>query len=407
MTIETEYLLHLIYCALTGSTPRIPDKNAINWVNIYNDANEEHLIPLLYSAVVKLPPEEQPSFISEWKQHTLLSSIKAIKDTAELSQLIHVLRERGIKTLLCKGIVLASLYPEPYLRVAGDIDLLIKQADMEKATEVLMSVGYKRIKSNDGREFEYFVSKGGTVIDLQTKVWQSYATRNKAMSDEVEAVVWKNNIVFDYEGLSCETLGVNEHLFYIICHMTKHFIGQGIGIRHLIDLSLYIRRYVDDIDFNNLWEKLRKLKLEDFVKALILICTKHLGLEIGGFLDNKEVNEKIVEALLEDIMDSGVFGAKNQERAFTKKAVMESYYIQQKSKSKFGILLLNAFPPRKILDTKYSYAKAHPVLIPIAWIHRALRYIFIRKQFIQSDGLNTRTAAAVKRINLINDLKIM
>ena len=69
-----------------------------------------------------LPPEQRASL----SRAARTAAAQSLFREAELRRVATVLERHGIRALLLKGNALGQwLYPEPYLRVSGDIDLLL------------------------------------------------------------------------------------------------------------------------------------------------------------------------------------------------------------------------------------------------------------------------------------------
>jgi len=63
--------------------------------------------------------------------------------TAELFRILERFASEGIATLVIKGPVLAvQAYGDPAIRSYGDLDLLVRQADIRRATELMSAAGY-------------------------------------------------------------------------------------------------------------------------------------------------------------------------------------------------------------------------------------------------------------------------
>ena len=75
---------------------------------------------------------------------------------AQLRRIAPCLADAGIKTLLLKGPAFArSLYPEPHLRMSGDIDLLFgSRGEAERAAEALAGIGFDRAFSPSSMTYE-------------------------------------------------------------------------------------------------------------------------------------------------------------------------------------------------------------------------------------------------------------
>src|SRR6202158_3132963 len=63
--------------------------------------------------------------------------------TAELFRILNRFTSEGIGALVVKGPVLAvQAYGDPAMRAYGDLDLLVRQRDIRRATELMIAAGY-------------------------------------------------------------------------------------------------------------------------------------------------------------------------------------------------------------------------------------------------------------------------
>ena len=105
-------------------------------------AVEEGVLPLLQWRLrdAAVPPALEARLAQEARN----AAAQSLFREAELRRVAKVLERHGIKALLLKGNALGQwLYPKPYLRVSGDIDLLLKsRAAAEQAASVCTVLGY-------------------------------------------------------------------------------------------------------------------------------------------------------------------------------------------------------------------------------------------------------------------------
>ena len=70
---------------------------------------------------------------------------------AELATLLEAWRAAGVEALVIKGAALArQVYPEPWLRPHGDVDLLVEHASLPRLTQALLALGYAQDTTIDG-----------------------------------------------------------------------------------------------------------------------------------------------------------------------------------------------------------------------------------------------------------------
>jgi hypothetical protein len=119
--------------------------SGVDWPRLLRLA-EEHGVPgqlvscLNNEVAVAAPPEIKQSLLERLRAQNLLT----LRLTAELFRLLELFGEQGISALVVKGPVLAAQgYAGPSVRTYGDLDLLVRQQDIRRATEVMIASGYQ------------------------------------------------------------------------------------------------------------------------------------------------------------------------------------------------------------------------------------------------------------------------
>ena len=98
------------------------------------------------------------------KQQENLALYRYMNQDYALQEIGEVFTEKQIPFLPLKGSVLREEYPEPWLRTSGDIDILVHEQDVKRASQVLMEIcGFSR--------------EGGDKIEIRTDLIQALQTR--------------------------------------------------------------------------------------------------------------------------------------------------------------------------------------------------------------------------------------
>ena len=106
-------------------------------------AVRHQVAPLLIHAGISavLPPDQARRLVDEARRQTVLTELRE----RELRSVLDALHDDGLRVLLLKGAHLASsCYPESWLRVRDDTDLLIRPADAFRVAAALTRLGYER-----------------------------------------------------------------------------------------------------------------------------------------------------------------------------------------------------------------------------------------------------------------------
>lgn len=156
--------------------------------------------------------------------------------------------------------------------------------------------------------------------------------------------------------------------FYIfmIAHLAKHFQSGGSGIRSVIDVQQFLDKMEEKLDWKYIDEELRKIELTQFEQHM-----KNLtAIWFGG-----EKETEFYAQLREFIQNSGIYGT--LENLGVQRAVRAG---RKGWKGKMQMWLNVIFLPYKEMKMQYPYLLKCPVLLPIAWIQRFFRIIFLRRK---------------------------
>jgi len=118
--------------------------NVSNWDALLRLAEEHRMMPLLFAHLAqsgaKIPAGTFERLQSAYQRNLVIS----MANTAELIALLNSFEDAGIQAIPFKGVVLAkSVYGEPTLRQAGDLDILIDVRDLPRAGSILFERGYE------------------------------------------------------------------------------------------------------------------------------------------------------------------------------------------------------------------------------------------------------------------------
>jgi len=110
------------------------------------------LLPLLGKRLVEtMPGQAPPSFVQLLRETTAAARQRGIVLETLGAQVRSDLSQAGVEALPLKGAALArSLYGDPGMRLAKDIDILVEAEQLERAADVLARRGYRRVDAVQG-----------------------------------------------------------------------------------------------------------------------------------------------------------------------------------------------------------------------------------------------------------------
>lgn len=389
------------------------DISAKEWEQLFTLAKEHHVLPMIYEAVFRCPAAGQtagtvlPMCKRQMIQNVMMQTLK----TEEFSKLYNHLKKAQVQPLVVKGIICRNLYPNPDYRISGDEDILTGAEYFETMHEAMLQFGMQLMEPEKDIEKEYEVSynKQGSPIYIEAHKTlfspesDAYGDLNKYFAD-----VWKNKKVITINGTEYFTLGDTDHLFYLICHVFKHFLHGGFGIRQVCDIVLYANTYGKSIDWKKLLKNCREIRAEKFTAALFQIGEKYLTFDKEKAGYPKEWQQISVDetAMLEDLIAGGVYGGAQMSRKHSSNMTLQAVSAQKQGKKQKNFVLKTIFPSARDLQGRYPYLQKKPYLLPAAWASRILRY---RKEI--KSAPDNQAAEAVKignqRIELLKRYEII
>ena len=163
-----------------------------------------------------------------------------LRQRAALAQVDALFAAQGIAYLVMKGVfVRECVHPDPALRPAGDIDILISPQDRRRAASALMDSGYTVNALPENLSHEATFSHGQVDVDLHWHILRPGHTRG----DMTEGFLARRQRVNGVWGL-CDT----DALFVMLTHpaFAKYVCSPNMGLGRVADFFMWIeRRQVD------------------------------------------------------------------------------------------------------------------------------------------------------------------
>lgn len=320
---------------------------------ILDVAMSEHMNYLLLNSMTDIIADERlQDSIKATVYHSVSYAMLQSKTVAELQNLFEELK---INHQFMKGTILKQVYLSPFLREMSDIDIFVDERDLERAQHALEREGYVLYKKVHNHVMYYKMPS--TLIELHWSFFDIHLDQKQSVYYDQKSVrSLVNGTQYTYE------FSREDYYCYMISHIAKHFYKRGCGIRNLVDIYVYTQKY--RLNKSVLQGNLEILGLTAFERNLKAISVDWI--EGNSF---SEFEYKLFYYML----DSGVYGkdANGLWNDYSK--------LSKETSGKSHIKLWFIFPPYSYMAKYYAYLKKHKILLPIAWLHRAIKGIFNHK----------------------------
>ena len=221
-----------------GSADEIPSSlKEADWKELYAIAQKQCLVGVLFDGIKKLPAEHvgmEKELLLQWMAESQMLEKSNVRLNDAAIQVSEWFRKKGFRTCILKGQGNALMYPNPYSRTPGDIDIWVEGGD-KRVISFVRSISphekacYHHIEfpSYKGVEVEVHYRPSFLLCFWHNRKLQKYYERVK---DEQ----FSHRVMLGEQGeIAIPTVEFN--LIFQLTHIYAHLMNEGIGLRQLVD----------------------------------------------------------------------------------------------------------------------------------------------------------------------------
>jgi len=272
--------------------PEHPDRflATVSWKNFLAET-DDRIKPYLDWVARKPPfaswlPIEVRAALAE--QHRL-ASMRALRWTAELREIISAFGRDGIFLMMVKGAALQrTVYPLPSTRPMGDIDLVVRREELPRVGAALTRLGFALRTPPDHQtpmpglqvdEETYFVKRvGDTTLLVEVHTRLDFGNPDFAASP---SSIWSLiSEVRGSDGLMVVTPEPHVALRHLCIHLAKQH-GFERGLLWLLDLSLFVEYHGANLQWPRLLQECSP-ESRPYVTAALVLASDWLGANVPG-----------------------------------------------------------------------------------------------------------------------------
>lgn len=281
------------------------------WMQLYELAKKQSLVGICFAGVQRLQGQKQsPPEMLYLQWMGMAAKIQQRNEVLnrQCAELQAKLSDCGMRSSILKGQGIASLYHSLHsdlslLRQPGDIDVYV-DCGREKAIEYARSMqnevnwDYKHLHLNIFKDTEVEMHyRPEILLDLcKNRKLQRWFERKEVQEQ-----------IFCKQGYLVAP-SVEFNAFFILLHIYRHFLYEGVGLRQLMDWYFVLKsRNNDNVDDDdNLLSLIEQFGMKRFAKGVMWIMKSVFGLEDEYLIC--PCDEKEGRYILDVVMDGGNFG---------------------------------------------------------------------------------------------------
>ena len=239
-----------------GSDSEIPSSlKEADWKELYAIAQKQCLVGVLFDGIKKLPAEHvgmEKELLLHWMAENQMLEKANVRLNDAAIQVSEWFLKKGFRTCILKGQGNALMYPNPYSRTPGDIDIWVEGGD-KRVISFVRSISphekacYHHIEfpSYKGVEVEVHYRPSFLLCFWHNRKLQKYYER-------VKEEQFSHRVMLGEQGeIAIPTVEFN--LIFQLTHIYAHLMNEGIGLRQLLDYYFVL------CDFYKVYQKSSKI----------------------------------------------------------------------------------------------------------------------------------------------------
>lgn len=355
----------------------------INWEYLLQTALQHRVMPLLYRSLNTTCPEAVPQATLEHLRNLFYTKAQHnLFLTSELLKILNLFEAHGISAIPFKGAILAaSAYDNPALRDFRDLDILIQERDVPKATDLLISQGYQPPNQLANAQEKPYVQFKQFLESAQYQGAYDFVRNDEKVAVELHWSLTKKDFPFPVDfkhlwehiesvplaGTTVPNFSPEDSLLFLCMHGSKHCFEE---LQWICDIAELLRAH-QGINWEQVMEQSRILGSERMLLLGLLLASELLGTILPEAVLlrmqadpvakslSKQVCEQIFDAPL-TALETYIFLLKARER------------LQDKVWYFFGIIMTPTEKEWSLLPLPKFFSLLYYLLRPIRLIGKLL-----------------------------------
>ncbi|KAF5434249.1 hypothetical protein C5S35_14810 [Candidatus Methanophagaceae archaeon] len=349
--------------------------SGLDWTYIIETAQQHGIAPLLYynlsEIVDKRVPEQVVGYLRKLYNGNVARNI-LVYDA--LSKVLKAFKHARIAVIVLKGAALAeTVYRDIGLRPFSDVDILVRESDLQRAKKQLSELGYRLDEEVSPEKYNeefgcdlYYIGKVN-ILEIHWDILR------KTKSDRYTRVeiekLWERAVPAKIAGVDTLMMSPEDMLLHFCVHLPKHRYNRLIWLCDVLEIIEQT-----DIDWDYVIEIAEKYRIKAYM---------YYGLHFTDVLLGCDIPEEVLNELKPPWFERMVLNTVLKDVLSTDRKIMPIFNLMKIlliDRKRDRIMYLGAylFPPVESLARMYSvsgervylYYIVHPVYVLFKTVKR-------------------------------------
>lgn len=329
-----------------------------NWDTFLHRAIDTHLAPIFHKALseldLEIPAEVKNGLHNSYNQVLLRNIILQ----REFQSFAKVLNEHQIPLVPLKGIYLSEVvYKDIGLRHLSDVDVLIKEQDLDHVCELMRNRGWSvkaTLKHSKIEDQSFAHAHPFTLIKNQIHIELHTHLYNRDQGAEISKdELWNDTHSEQFLGIEIRQFSDELLLQHLCLHLHKHLFGHELKILSFCDIREFINEKKDSFSWQRFEQLAIRFKCKEDVGQVLYLCHLYWGVNVP----NELLDIQKSKAELEDRFWGFMNGESKQKNILLKNKLSiktRNMAHLQTNKEKLAFILGFTFPTTDFMRQCYN-----------------------------------------------------
>ncbi|WP_414544857.1 nucleotidyltransferase family protein [Nostoc sp. CCY0012] len=256
----------LVCCSRTHIDPKTAERintilqQEIDWTYLMEIAAYHGTIPLLYQSLKTTGKEAIPkTVLTQLQNHYHTNASRNLFLSHELLNILKLFEAHQVRAIPFKGLVLAtSIYGNLAMRQFSDLDILVKQQDVVKAQELLITQKYQLEVDYGWQQTFVHSQKPDIVVDIHWELTPLSYFPFKLPDFET---LWQRSRFLTLNDESIIDLSSNDLLIILSVQVARGVNEDKVSLAQMCDLTELLR-IQQTLDWEQLLQQVSSLELK-------------------------------------------------------------------------------------------------------------------------------------------------
>lgn len=267
MNIVERNFFRLLRAGVFEAQETIEPMSAWKWERVLQMAITHGVAALAYDGIrrcsdqffMQIADDEQRAAWTKIAKHTEDENQKV---NMCISEVLIYLNDQHLRPILLKGQSLATYYPVPNHRKAGDIDIFFPFEPQAKKADEWAKMQDEDADTSEKHLLRYHW-RGIKVEHHRRMICLTNTLLNRRLQSIIEGETRACDSVYVIiNGTRTETVPPTLNMLYILLRISHFMLNEGLRLKQLLDLGIFLRKMGHKVDFVKVEEWIEQLKLK-------------------------------------------------------------------------------------------------------------------------------------------------